>query len=103
MADLQAWVKAGKIKVQEDIINGLENTPQALNRIARRREPRQADGEDLIATTIADVRLRPDLPPRHCEEHLREAIQFFLVALDCFASLAMTEMKKRGSPGQARR
>lgn len=30
MADLQSWVKAGKIKVQEDIINGLENTPQAL-------------------------------------------------------------------------
>ena len=30
LADLQAWVKAGKIKVQEDIINGLENTPKAL-------------------------------------------------------------------------
>ncbi|MDZ4367577.1 MAG: NADP-dependent oxidoreductase [Afipia sp.] len=30
MADLQSWVKAGKLKVQEDIINGLENTPQAL-------------------------------------------------------------------------
>ena len=30
MADLQSWVKAGKIKVQEDIINGLENTPNAL-------------------------------------------------------------------------
>lgn len=30
MADLQSWVKAGQIKVQEDIINGLENTPQAL-------------------------------------------------------------------------
>ena len=30
MADLQSWVKAGKIKVQEDIISGLENTPKAL-------------------------------------------------------------------------
>ena len=30
LADLQSWVKAGKIKVQEDIITGLENTPQAL-------------------------------------------------------------------------
>ncbi len=30
LADLQAWVASGKIKVQEDIVNGLENTPQAL-------------------------------------------------------------------------
>ncbi|MES2751708.1 MAG: NADP-dependent oxidoreductase [Pseudomonadota bacterium] len=30
MADLQSWVKAGKLKVQEDVIDGLENTPQAL-------------------------------------------------------------------------
>jgi NADPH-dependent curcumin reductase CurA len=30
LADLQSWVKAGKLKVQEDIIDGLENTPQAL-------------------------------------------------------------------------
>jgi NADPH-dependent curcumin reductase CurA len=30
LADLQSWVKSGKLKVQEDIINGLENTPQAL-------------------------------------------------------------------------
>src|SRR6478735_4877468 len=30
LADLQAWVKAGKLKVQEDIIDGLENTPRAL-------------------------------------------------------------------------
>jgi NADPH-dependent curcumin reductase CurA len=30
MADLQRWVKSGQLKVQEDIINGLENTPQAL-------------------------------------------------------------------------
>ncbi|CAN5201331.1 hypothetical protein BH10PSE10_BH10PSE10_21720 [soil metagenome] len=30
MADLQSWVKAGQIQVQEDIIDGLENTPQAL-------------------------------------------------------------------------
>ena len=29
-ADLQEWVAAGKIKVQEDIIDGLENTPAAL-------------------------------------------------------------------------
>jgi NADPH-dependent curcumin reductase CurA len=30
LADLQRWVSAGKLKVQEDIIAGLENTPQAL-------------------------------------------------------------------------
>jgi len=30
LADLQSWVAAGKLKVQEDVIDGLENTPQAL-------------------------------------------------------------------------
>jgi NADPH-dependent curcumin reductase CurA len=30
LAELQAWVSEGRIKVQEDIITGLENTPQAL-------------------------------------------------------------------------
>ncbi|MEH2509671.1 NADPH-dependent curcumin reductase CurA [Nitrobacteraceae bacterium AZCC 1564] len=30
LADLQSWVKAGQLKVQEDVINGLESTPQAL-------------------------------------------------------------------------
>ncbi len=30
LKDLQAWVAAGQIKVQEDIIEGLENTPAAL-------------------------------------------------------------------------
>ena len=30
MADLQAWVKAGQIKVPEDILEGIENTPKAL-------------------------------------------------------------------------
>src|SRR3954451_8989651 len=30
LADLQAWVTSGKLKVQEDIIDGLENTPKAL-------------------------------------------------------------------------
>lgn len=30
LADLQAWVASGQIKVQEDIIDGLENTPGAL-------------------------------------------------------------------------
>jgi NADPH-dependent curcumin reductase CurA len=29
-ADLSSWVASGKLKVQEDIIEGLENTPQAL-------------------------------------------------------------------------
>ena len=28
--DLQGWVAAGKLKVKEDVINGLENTPKAL-------------------------------------------------------------------------
>jgi NADPH-dependent curcumin reductase CurA len=30
LADLQAWVASGQLKVQEDVIDGLENTPQAL-------------------------------------------------------------------------
>jgi hypothetical protein len=30
LADLQGWVKSGQIKVPEDIMNGLENTPKAL-------------------------------------------------------------------------
>jgi hypothetical protein len=30
LADLQSWVASGKLKVQEDVISGLENTPQAL-------------------------------------------------------------------------
>jgi NADPH-dependent curcumin reductase CurA len=28
--DLQSWVTEGKLKVKEDVINGLENTPKAL-------------------------------------------------------------------------
>jgi len=30
LTDLQSWVAAGKLKVQEDVIGGLENTPKAL-------------------------------------------------------------------------
>ena len=30
LADLQQWVAAGKLKVQEDVIDGLANTPAAL-------------------------------------------------------------------------
>lgn len=30
ITDLQSWVQSGKLKVQEDVIEGLENTPQAL-------------------------------------------------------------------------
>lgn len=30
LTDLQAWVASGKLKVQEDMITGLENTPAAL-------------------------------------------------------------------------
>ena len=30
LADLQAWVASGQLKVQEDMIEGLENTPAAL-------------------------------------------------------------------------
>jgi len=30
LAELESWVKSGKLKVPEDIIDGLENTPQAL-------------------------------------------------------------------------
>jgi NADPH-dependent curcumin reductase CurA len=30
LSDLQTWVKSGQIKVPEDILDGLENTPRAL-------------------------------------------------------------------------
>jgi NADPH-dependent curcumin reductase CurA len=30
LAELHAWTSSGKLKVQEDVIDGLENTPQAL-------------------------------------------------------------------------
>jgi NADPH-dependent curcumin reductase CurA len=30
IADLQSWVEAGELKVEEDVIDGLENTPRAL-------------------------------------------------------------------------
>jgi len=30
LGDLQSWVAAGKLKVQEDVIDGLENTPRTL-------------------------------------------------------------------------
>ena len=30
LAELQSWVTSGKLKVQEDVINGIENTPKAL-------------------------------------------------------------------------
>jgi NADPH-dependent curcumin reductase CurA len=30
LRDLQSWVTSGKLKVQEDVIDGLENTPKAL-------------------------------------------------------------------------
>jgi len=30
LKDLQSWVASGRLKVQEDVINGLENTPRAL-------------------------------------------------------------------------
>ena len=30
LADLQSWVASGKLKVQEDVIEGLQNTPRAL-------------------------------------------------------------------------
>src|SRR5262249_58643328 len=30
LKDLQSWVASGKLKVQEDVIDGLENTPRAL-------------------------------------------------------------------------
>src|ERR1041385_1849520 len=30
LADLQSWVASGKLKVQEDVISGIENTPKAL-------------------------------------------------------------------------
>jgi NADPH-dependent curcumin reductase CurA len=30
LVDLQSWVASGKLKVQEDVIDGIENTPKAL-------------------------------------------------------------------------
>jgi NADPH-dependent curcumin reductase CurA len=52
LADLQSWVASGKLKVQEDVIDGIENTPKAADRPARRRETRQADGEGVIFSSL---------------------------------------------------
>jgi len=30
LKELQSWVASGQLKVKEDVINGLENTPKAL-------------------------------------------------------------------------
>jgi NADPH-dependent curcumin reductase CurA len=30
IAELQKWVQAGQLKIEEDVIEGLENTPKAL-------------------------------------------------------------------------
>jgi NADPH-dependent curcumin reductase CurA len=30
IAELQSWVSQGKLKIEEDVIEGLENTPRAL-------------------------------------------------------------------------
>jgi NADPH-dependent curcumin reductase CurA len=30
LTELQSWVASGKLKVQEDVIDGIENTPKAL-------------------------------------------------------------------------
>ncbi len=30
LTDLQSWVSSGRLKVQEEVIEGLQNTPQAL-------------------------------------------------------------------------
>jgi len=30
LRDLQSWVTSGKLNVQEDVIEGLQNTPKAL-------------------------------------------------------------------------
>jgi hypothetical protein len=37
-----------------------------------------------------DLFAMPELEARHCEERSDEAIQSSILALDCFASLAMT-------------
>jgi NADPH-dependent curcumin reductase CurA len=47
LRDLQSWVASGTLKVQEDVIDGAD-------RLACRREPRQADGQGVrIANTFA--------------------------------------------------
>jgi NADPH-dependent curcumin reductase CurA len=30
VAELQRWVQTGQLKIEEDVIQGLENTPKAL-------------------------------------------------------------------------
>ncbi len=66
LADLQSWVASGKLKVQEDVIDGIENTPKAPDRAARRREPRQADGEGVGRPPSTVVPARSVGLPRRC-------------------------------------
>ena len=47
LKDLQSWVAAGKLKVQEDVIDGPGEHAEGADRAAGRREPRQADGEGV--------------------------------------------------------
>ena len=47
LGDLQSWVSSGKLKVQEDVIDGPREHAEGADRTARRRKPRQADGQGV--------------------------------------------------------
>ena len=61
LAELQAWVASGKIKVQEDIDQRAGEHAGRADRPACRREPRQADGEGVR-------RAARSAAPRHASE-----------------------------------
>src|SRR3954462_7377222 len=55
LADLQSWVASGKLKVQEDVIEGLENTPKALIGLlaGENRGKRMIKGESFLPPWVA--------------------------------------------------
>jgi NADPH-dependent curcumin reductase CurA len=53
MTDMSAWMKEGRVKYREDIVDGLENAPQELIRLLR--------GENFGKKII---RVSPEPPPR---------------------------------------
>ena len=54
IADLQSWVAAGKLKIEEDVIDGLGEHAARAHRPAGRREPRQAHGQGGLSRSAVE-------------------------------------------------
>ena len=105
LAELQSWVASGKIKVQEDVINGLENTPAALIGLlaGENRGKRMVKVYVEVARSAAPTSLRgakrrsnparakrANTKARNSQQSPHFLLGALRARLDCFASLAMT-------------